>query len=86
MPGGSSGGSAAVLATGQFWLCHGTDLAGSLRTPASFCSVVGFRPSPGRAGGGPPDAGFALEAVDGPMARDVRDTALFLDAIAGFDA
>ncbi len=84
--GGSSGGSAAALATGQFWLCHGSDLAGSLRTPASFCSVVGFRPSPGRAGGGPADTAFSAEAVDGPMARDVRDAALFLDSMCGYDA
>ena len=84
--GGSSGGSAAALATGQYWLCHGSDLAGSLRTPASFCGVVGFRPSPGRCGGGPSDTAFSYEAVDGPMARDILDTALFLDAMCGFDA
>ena len=45
--GGSSGGSAAALATGEVWLSHGNDLAGSLRTPAAYCGVVGFRPSPG---------------------------------------
>jgi amidase len=50
---GSSGGSAAALATGQVWLATGSDLGGSLRTPASFCSVVGFRPSPGRVVRGP---------------------------------
>lgn len=48
--GGSSGGAAASLATGQVWLSHGSDLAGSLRTPAAYCGVVGLRPSPGRAG------------------------------------
>lgn len=84
--GGSSGGSAVALATGQFWLCHGSDLAGSLRSPANFCSVVGFRPSPGRAGGAPADTGFSMEAVDGPMARDIRDTALLLDAMCGYDS
>jgi len=84
--GGSSGGAAVSLATGEVWLSHGSDLAGSLRTPAALCGVIGFRPSPGRAGGAPPDTAFALEAVQGPMARDVRDTALFLDAMAGFDA
>ena len=83
--GGSSGGSAAALATGEFWLCHGSDLAGSLRTPAAFCGVIGFRPSPGRCGGGPRDLAFAPEAVDGPMARDVLDTALLLDAMCGYD-
>ena len=84
--GGSSGGAAVSLASGELWLSHGSDLAGSLRTPAALCGVVGFRPSPGRAGGAPADTGFALEAVQGPMARDIRDTALFLDAMTGFDA
>ncbi len=84
--GGSSGGAAVSLATGEVWLSHGSDLAGSLRTPAALCGVVGFRPTPGRAGGAPADTAFALEAVQGPMARDVRDTALFLDAMAGFDS
>ena len=83
--GGSSGGSAVALSTGEVWLAHGSDLAGSLRTPAALCGVVGFRPSPGRCGGAPEETPFALEAVQGPMARDVRDTALFLDAMCGFD-
>jgi amidase len=83
--GGSSGGAAVSLATGEVWLSHGSDLAGSLRTPAAFCGVIGFRPSPGRCGGAPADTAFALEAVQGPMARDIRDTALFLDAMTGYD-
>lgn len=83
--GGSSGGAAASLASGEVWLSHGSDLAGSLRTPAALCGVIGFRPSPGRAGGAPADSAFQLEAVQGPMARDIRDTALFLDAMCGFD-
>ncbi|MFT5110746.1 MAG: amidase [Parasphingorhabdus sp.] len=83
--GGSSGGAAVSLATGEVWLSHGSDLAGSLRTPAAYCGVVGFRPSPGRAGGAPKDLGFNMEAVSGPMARSVTDCALFLDAMSGFD-
>jgi amidase len=84
--GGSSGGAAVSLATGEVWLSHGSDLAGSLRTPAAYCGVVGLRPSPGRAGGGPGPIGFSREGIAGPMARNVSDTALFLDAMAGFDA
>ena len=83
--GGSSGGAAVSLATGEVWLSHGSDLAGSLRTPAAYCGVVGLRPSPGRAGGGPEALGFNIDAVNGPMARDVADCALLLDAMAGFD-
>lgn len=80
---GSSGGSAVALATGQVWLATGSDLGGSLRTPAAFCSVVGLRPSPGRVASGPGELRFDTLSVDGPMARDVTDTALFLDAMAG---
>ena len=83
--GGSSGGAAAALATGEVWLAHGSDLGGSLRTPAAYCGVVGLRPSPGRAGGGSVDNVFGIEGVQGPMARNVRDCALFLDAMSGFD-
>jgi len=72
-PGGSSGGAAASLA------------AGSLRTPAAYCGIVGLRPSPGIAGGPGQDAAFIIEGVQGPMARSVRDCALFLDAMSGFD-
>lgn len=83
--GGSSGGAAVSLATGEVWLSHGSDLAGSLRTPAAYCGVVGLRPSPGRAGGGPADTAFEIEGVQGPMARNVTDCALFLDAMVGYD-
>ena len=84
--GGSSGGSAAALATGEVWLSHGNDLAGSLRTPAAYCGVVGFRPSPGVARGGGLELGFSTESVQGPMARNVTDCALFLDSMSGFDS
>ncbi|MEX2649120.1 MAG: amidase family protein [Alphaproteobacteria bacterium] len=80
---GSSGGSAAALAAGQVWLATGSDLGGSLRTPASFCGVVGFRPSPGRVATGPEALPFGLLSVEGPMARNVADTALMLDAMVG---
>lgn len=83
--GGSSGGAAVSLASGQVWLSHGSDLAGSIRTPAAYCGVVGLRPSPGRCGGAPEAHGFNIEAVQGPMARSVADCALFLDAMAGYD-
>ena len=81
--GGSSGGSAVALATGEVWLATGSDLGGSLRIPASFCSVVGMRPSPGRVPHGPKDLPFANLSVEGPMARTVGDLALFLDTQAG---
>jgi amidase len=82
--GGSSGGSAVALATGQVWLATGSDLGGSLRTPASFCSVVGLRPSPGRVAHGPGERPFGTLSVEGPMGRTVGDVALMLDAMAGW--
>jgi amidase len=81
---GSSGGSAVALATGMVALASGSDLGGSLRTPASFCSVVGFRPSPGRVANGRGDQRFDDLAVEGPMARNVLDAALLLDAMSGW--
>lgn len=77
---GSSGGSAAALASGTAWLATGNDLGGSLRTPASFCSVVGVRPSPGRVPRNSP-LPFDPLWVEGPMARNVADAALMLDAM-----
>jgi amidase len=80
--GGSSGGAAAALAAGEVWLATGSDLGGSLRTPAAFCSVVGLRPSPGRVARSAANP-FDTLSVAGPMARDVADLALFLDAMVG---
>jgi len=82
--GGSSGGSAAALATGMVWLATGNDLGGSLRTPAAFNSVVGFRPGPGIVPRGTRLQPFDTLWVEGPMARDVADVALMLDAGAGY--
>jgi amidase len=82
--GGSSGGAAAALACGMLPLADGTDLGGSLRNPASFCNVVGFRPSPGRVPRLHARPGDKL-GVHGPMARDVEDLALLLSVMAGPD-
>ena len=83
--GGSSGGSAVALACGLSPLATGTDLGGSLRIPASFCGVVGFRTSPGLVPIYPRLLGWDTFSVDGPMARTVEDTALMLSVIAGQD-
>ena len=83
--GGSSGGAAAALATGMLPIADGSDLGGSLRNPASFCNVVGFRPSPGRVPSWPSDDPMDDLSVDGPMGRTVEDAALLLSAIAGPD-
>lgn len=82
--GGSSGGAAAALAAGEVWLATGSDLGGSLRTPASFCSVVGLRPTPGRVASGPNQVIYNALPVDGPMARNVADVGLMLDAMVGW--
>ncbi|MCF8466739.1 MAG: hypothetical protein K9G33_05005 [Sneathiella sp.] len=82
-PGGSSGGAAAALAAGQVWLAQGSDLGGSLRTPASFTGIVGLRPSPKRVAHGPLRLPFSTYPVEGPMGRNVSDTALLLDMMAG---
>jgi amidase len=81
--GGSSGGSAVAVATGQTWLATGSDLGCSLRTPAAFCSVVGLRPSPGRVARSRIRLAFDNLWVQGPMARNVGDVALMLDAMVG---
>ena len=83
--GGSSGGAAVALATGMLPIADGSDMGGSLRNPASFCGVVGLRPSPGRAPIWPAANAWSTLSVDGPMARSVADAALLLSAIAGPD-
>jgi amidase len=83
--GGSSGGAAVALATGMGPLAQGSDLGGSLRTPAAFCGVVGFRTSPGLIPVYPADLGWDSLSVTGPMARTVGDVALMLAAMAGPD-
>jgi amidase len=80
--GGSSGGAAAALAAREVWLANGSCLGGSLRIPASFCGIVGLRPSPGVVPRGDGLPAFDSLWVDGPMARDVPDLALMLDAMA----
>jgi amidase len=82
---GSSGGAAVSLATGTAWIAHGSDLGGSLRNPASFCGIVGMRPSPGRVPATPTPPIDQTLGVEGPMARNVEDLALMLDAMTGED-
>src|SRR4030095_8599199 len=74
--GGSSGGSAAALATGMCPLAEGTDLGGSLRGPASYCGVVGFRTTPGLVPRSPSVLAWDSYSVEGPMARTVAATEL----------
>ena len=83
--GGSSGGAAVALATGMGPLAQGTDLGGSVRTPAAFCGVVGFRTTPGLIPVYPTDLAWDSLSVAGPMARSVTDTALMLSVLAGPD-
>ncbi len=83
--GGSSGGAAAALASGMLPLADGSDLGGSLRNPASFCGVVGFRPTPGRVPRVPPEQAWDDLSVLGPMGRTVADAALLFSVIAGPD-
>src|SRR5437764_15019053 len=82
--GGSTGGGAVSVATGEVWLAQGTDHGGSLRGPGSHCSVVGLRPSPGRVTRGTVPKLWSQISVQRPMARNVADLALFLDAMSGF--
>ncbi|WP_374455580.1 amidase [Nocardioides sp.] len=83
--GGSSGGAACALASGMVPLADGSDMGGSLRNPASFCGVVGMRPSWGRVPEWPLYNQWETTSVGGPMARNVGDVALLLSVIAGPD-
>jgi amidase len=83
--GGSSGGAAVALACGMVPIADGSDLGGSLRNPAAFCNVVGFRTSPGRVPVWPAETAWFPLSVQGPMARTVADVALLLSAMAGPD-
>jgi aspartyl-tRNA(Asn)/glutamyl-tRNA(Gln) amidotransferase subunit A len=83
-PGGSSGGAGAALAAGLAPLAYGTDAGGSIRIPASFCGVVGLKPTFGRVPAWPPSP-FGSLAHAGPMARTVEDAALFFLAMSKDD-
>ncbi len=83
--GGSSGGAAVAVATGMGPLAQGSDLGGSLRTPAAFCGVVGFRTTPGLVPTHPRALVWDTLSVSGPLSRTVGDAALMLSAMAGPD-
>lgn len=85
VPGGSSGGAVAAVAAGMACAAVGTDTGGSVRQPASFCGVVGFKPTYGRVSRyGVVGFGSSLDCI-GPITRDVRDSAIMLGAMAGQD-
>jgi Asp-tRNA(Asn)/Glu-tRNA(Gln) amidotransferase A subunit family amidase len=84
--GGSSGGAAAAVAAGLGPIAEGSDLAGSIRHPAAWCGVVGFKPSSGRIPRYPSATGWNAMSVNGPLARTVADAALMFAALVGPDA
>src|SRR3954469_6034942 len=83
-PGGSSGGSAAAVASGMLAIAHGNDGGGSIRIPAACCGLVGLKPSRGRVSRGP-DLGDSFLASDGVLTRTVAETAQVLDVLAGYE-
>jgi len=83
MAGGSSGGAASAVAAGLVPLAQGSDGGGSIRIPASCCGIVGLKPTRGRISGSPVYGEITGLATNGPLARTVRDTAAFLDVMAG---
>jgi aspartyl-tRNA(Asn)/glutamyl-tRNA(Gln) amidotransferase subunit A len=86
IPGGSSGGSGSAVAAGLVFMAMGSDTGGSIRIPASFCGTVGLKPTFGRVSRyGVLPLDFSLDHM-GPLTRSVRDAALTLDALAGFDS
>jgi amidase len=83
--GGSSGGAAAAAASGLGPLAEGSDLAGSIRQPAAWCGVVGFKPSQGRVARYPNAAGWNAMSMNGPITRTVADAALMFSVLTGPD-
>ncbi len=83
--GGSSGGSAAAVAAGIAPLALGSDAGGSIRIPASFCGVVGFKPTNGLFPSGPGFGRYSSTSTSGPMTRSVRDAALLTELLSGYD-
>lgn len=85
IPGGSSGGSAAAVASGMVFMAMGSDTGGSIRIPASYCGIAGLKPTFGRVSKyGVLPLGYSLDHM-GPLARSVRDCAVVLESIAGYD-
>lgn len=85
--GGSSGGAAVALATRMLPVADGSDMMGSLRNPAAFNNIIGFRPSFGRVPFGPASEIFSQQlGYEGPMGRNVKDAAMLLSTMAGFDS
>ena len=84
-PGGSSGGSAAAVASGMVPVAHANDGGGSIRVPASCCGLVGLKPSRGRVSLAPMTEFVAGIGIDGCVSRTVADTALILDVISGYE-